>query len=218
MSVLIVYAHEEPRSFNGAMKNVVIKTFEGLGRKVVVSDLYRMKFKAVADGEDFLERRDKHRLRRQHEEQAAGELGTLAHDILVEQEKLRGCDLLILQFPLWWFGVPAIMKGWMDRVLSVGFAYGGGKGPGTGGLRGRKAMLSITTGGPEAAYGPGGPHGDLADLLYPLQRGVLPFCGFDVLPPHVAFAPAQASPEQRAKMLEGLRARLTMLDRELPSA
>lgn len=210
MSVLIVYAHEEPRSFNGAMKNTAIRTFEELGRKVVVSDLYRMKFKAVADGEDFLERRDKHRLRRQHEEQAAGALGTLAHDILVEQEKLRQCDLLILQFPLWWFGAPAILKGWMDRVLSAGFAYGDSM---AGGLQGRKAMLSITTGGPEDAFGP---DNSLADFLYPLQRGVLPFCGFDVLPPHIAFAPAQASPEQRARMLEDLRERLTLLDRELP--
>src|SRR5512145_2387923 len=108
MQVLIVYAHEEPNSFNAALKNVAIRTFEEAGHKVVVSDLYRMRFKAVADGEDFLERRDKHSLKRQQEEKAAGELGTLAHDILEEQRKLRECDLLLLQFPLWWFSMPAI--------------------------------------------------------------------------------------------------------------
>jgi hypothetical protein len=52
MQVLIVYAHEEPNSFNGALKNTAIRTFEEGGHKVVVSDLYRMRFKAVADGED----------------------------------------------------------------------------------------------------------------------------------------------------------------------
>ena len=216
MSVLIVYAHEEPRSFNGALKNVAIRTFEERGRRVVVSDLYRMKFKAVADGEDFLERRDKHQLQRQAEEKAAGELGTLAHDILEEQEKLRACELLILQFPLWWFGMPAILKGWVDRVLSMGFAYGAGKGYETGGLKGRKALLSLTTGGPGAMYDPQGPHGDLDKHLYPIQHGILPLCGFEALAPHVVFAPAQATPEQRASQLDDFRRRLAALDQELP--
>ena len=152
MKTLIVYAHEEPHSFNAAMKNLAVSCFEEQGHPVVVSDLYRMKFKAVADGEDFLERRDKSYLKRQQEEKAAMELGTLAHDIVIEQEKLKAADLVILQFPLWWFGLPAMLKGWVDRVMTMGFAYGGGKHYDQGGLKGRRAMLALTTGGPETSY------------------------------------------------------------------
>ena len=71
VKTLIVYAHEEPHSFNAAMKNLAVSCFEEQGHPVVVSDLYRMKFKAVADGEDFLERRDKSYLKRQMEEMQA---------------------------------------------------------------------------------------------------------------------------------------------------
>jgi NAD(P)H dehydrogenase (quinone) len=218
MKVLIVYAHEEPNSFNAAMKNVAIRTFEAQGHTVVVSDLYRMNFKAVADGSDFLERRDKHSLKRQQEEKSAVELGTLAHDILVEQEKLRVCDLLILQFPLWWFSMPAILKGWVDRVMSMGFAYGGGQWYDNGGLKGRKAMLAITTGGPDFMYSPMGRNGDMEQILFPIQHGILYFCGFDVLPPFIAYSPAHAKPEQRAGMLKAYGERLSALEAQAPLA
>ena len=218
MKVLIVYAHEEPKSFNGALKNAAIQAFEEGGHQVVVSDLYRMRFKAVADGEDFLERRDKHYLKRQSEEKAAGELGTLAHDILEEQRKVRDCDLLILQFPLWWFTMPAILKGWVDRVMSMGFAYGGGQWYDTGGMKGRRAMLSVTTGGPDFMYSHLGRNGDMEKILFPIQHGILYFCGFEVLPPHIAFAPAHATEEERAGMLGSFRQRIATLDQLQPIA
>lgn len=216
MNVLIVYAHEEPRSFNGALKNTAIRALEAQGHRVVVSDLYRMGWKAVADGADFLERQDRHVLKRQAEEKAAAELGTLAHDILEEQEKLKACDLLILQFPLWWFSMPAILKGWVDRVLSMGFAYGGGRWYDQGGLKGRRAMLCLTTGGPEAAYLERGINGNLDRILYPIQHGVLFFCGFEVLPPFVAWAPAHADDAARASMLAAYETRLRGIEGEAP--
>lgn len=216
MNVLIVYAHEEPRSFNGALKNTAIRALEAQGHRVVVSDLYRMGWKAVADGADFLERQDRHVLKRQAEEKAAAELGTLAHDILEEQEKLKACDLLILQFPLWWFSMPAILKGWVDRVLSMGFAYGGGRWYDQGGLKGRRAMLCLTTGGPEAAYLERGINGNLDRILYPIQHGILFFCGFEVLPPFVAWAPAHADDAARASMLAAYETRLRGIEGEAP--
>lgn len=216
MNVLIVHAHEEPRSFNGALKNTAIRALEAQGHRVVVSDLYRMGWKAVADGADFLERQDRHVLKRQAEEKAAAELGTLAHDILEEQDKLKACDLLILQFPLWWFSMPAILKGWVDRVLSMGFAYGGGRWYDQGGLKGRRAMLCLTTGGPEVAYLERGINGDLDRILYPIQHGILFFCGFEVLPPFVAWAPAHADDAVRASMLAAYETRLRGIEGEAP--
>jgi len=212
MHTLIVHAHEEPHSFNAAMRDLAIGTLEELGHTVTLSDLYAMGFKAVADGEDFLERRDKHYLKRQMEEKAAVELGTLAHDIVTEQRKLLEADLVILQFPLWWFSVPAILKGWVDRVLTMGFAYGGGKFYDEGGLKGRRAMLSVTTGGPAAMYSENGLNGDMDRILFPIQHGILFFCGFQVLPPFIAWSPAHLTDEQRQGELERYRRRLGELD------
>ena len=208
MKILIVYAHEEPLSFNGAMLRLAVATFEEQGHEVVVSDLYAMKFKAVADGEDFLERRDKHFLKRQAEEKAALALGTLAHDIVLEQEKLLAADLVIFQFPLWWFSMPAILKGWVDRVMTMGFAYGGGMWYDQGGLKGRKAMLALTTGGPGTGYSASGINGSLDAILFPIQHGILYFCGFEVLPPFVAWGPARQDEAQRQATLAAYREHL----------
>jgi NAD(P)H dehydrogenase (quinone) len=217
MNVLIVYAHEEPLSFNGAMKNAAIRTLEEQGHQVVVSDLYRMNFKAVADSADFLERKDRHILVRQAEERYSSNLGTLAPDILLEQRKVLDCQLMIFQFPLWWFTLPAILKGWVDRVLSMGFAYDqDGRWYDHGGLKGRRAMLSFTTGDPESCFTPRGIHGSMEAILWPLQRATLSHCGFDVLPPFVAYAVARGSVEERAAILERFSARLRNLDQEQP--
>ena len=211
MNTLIVYAHEEPHSFNAAMKNLAVETLEEQGHGVVVSDLYRMKFKAVADGEDFLERRDRSYLKRQMEEKAAVALGTLSHDIVIEQQKLLAADLVLFQFPLWWFGMPAMLKGWVDRVMTMGFAYGPGRYD-QGGLKGRRAMLALTTGGPEASYVEAGINGPMDRILYPIQHGILYFCGLEVLPPFVTYGPARQSAEQRQAELERYRRHLLALD------
>lgn len=217
MNVLIVYAHEEPRSFNAALKNTAIRVFEELGHTVVVSDLYRMGFKAVGDATDFLERKDRHVLVRQAEERYSTQLGTLAPDILLEQRKVLDCQLLILQFPLWWFSMPAILKGWVDRVLSMGFAYDlDGRWYDHGGLKGRRAMLSVTTGDPESCFGPRGIHGPMDGILWPIQRATLSHCGFQVLPPFVAYAVTRASEAERAALLEAFAERLGSLEGQAP--
>lgn len=208
----IVYAHEEPHSFNAAMKNLAIATLEEQGHSVVVSDLYWMKFKAVADAGDFLERRDKSYLKRQMEEKAAAALGTLSHDIVIEQQKLLAADLVLFQFPLWWFGLPAMLKGWVDRVMTMGFAYDAGQRYDQGGLKGRRAMLALTTGGPEASYAQAGINGAMDSILFPIQHGILYFCGLEVLPPFVAYGPARQNGEQRHAELERYRRHLLALD------
>ena len=90
---------------------------------------------------------------------------------------------------VWWFGLPAILKGRVDRVFAMGWAYGGGKIYETGPFRGKRAFLSLTTGGPQASYAKGGFNGDLDGILLPVQRGILRFRGFEVLAPHVVFGP-----------------------------
>ena len=122
-------------------------------------------------------------------------------DIVAEHEKLLWCDLLILQFPLWWFGMPGILKGWIDRVMTYGLAY---EIPGTyeeGGFRGKRARVSITTATEPEYYEYRGRGGYMGHLLWPINNGTLRFVGFDVLPYFVADevgAYAGGNPEEDA--------------------
>jgi NAD(P)H dehydrogenase (quinone) len=115
--------------------------------------------------------------------------------------------VLIFQFPLWWFGLPGILKGWVVRVFARGIVYGGGRWYDNGALGGRRAMLSLTTGGPRSIYSPTGLSGDSDTLLYPINHGIFRFVGFDVLPPFVAWGPARVGEERRRAYLDAYRAR-----------
>ena len=133
-----------------------------------------------------------------------------------EIRKVEWCDLMIWQFPLWWFSVPGVMKGWIDRVFAMGRAYGGGRVYGTGAFAGRRATLSLTTGGPAQSYQPDGFNGDLQGILRPIHRGMLQFVGFDVLAPHVVYAPVRMSQEQRGEELDRFAKRLAAIAGESP--
>ena len=157
MKVLIVYAHHEPRSFNGALKDTAVTTLGASGHEMIVSDLYAAGFEAAATRGDFLGTADPGYFKYQTEQRAAWANGRgdgFAPDITEEQRRLVWCDLVILQFPLWWFSVPAVLKGWIDRVLAVGFAYGGGRWFEAAPLAGRKALLSVTMGAKADRWGP----------------------------------------------------------------
>lgn len=80
------------------------------------------------------------------------------------------------------------MKGWVDRVFTTGFAYGGGKMYNKGGLKGKKAMLSVTIGGGQPMYSKTGLNGDIEQILFPIHHGILCFVGMEVLPPFIAWA------------------------------
>ena len=209
MKALIVYAHPEPRSFNCAMKDLAVETLRGRGAAVEVTDLYAMKFNAVVAADDFHgELADPEFLSIAAEQTRACERGTLASDIVTEQKKLARAELLILQFPIWWFGMPAILKGWADRVLARGFAYVAGRKYDTGMLRGKTAMIAATTGTSADTYAPDGIDGDIHTVLWPVHNGLLRYCGFDVIEPFIAYMPGRVGPEVRQRYLDDYRARL----------
>uniref|UniRef100_A0A8C1JPY2 NAD(P)H quinone dehydrogenase 1 n=1 Tax=Cyprinus carpio TaxID=7962 RepID=A0A8C1JPY2_CYPCA len=151
-----------------------------------------------------------------NETMLAWQEGRLASDIVDEHKKLKEADLVIFQFPMYWFSVPAIMKGWMDRVLTLGFAYTLEKRYSEGVFRDKKAMLSFTTGSHETMFSSNGINGDMNVTLWPIQNGVLNYCGFQVLAPQIFWAPTHLSPEAREGLLEGWRARLQGLLNEAP--
>jgi NAD(P)H dehydrogenase (quinone) len=208
MNVLIVYAHEEPKSFNGAMRDTAVRVLQELGHTVEVSDLYAMQFNPVGGTHDFTTLTDPDYFKYGVEQTKASEAKTFAVDVAMEQEKLLRADLLIFQFPLWWFGLPAILKGWVDRVFASGLTYGGGRWYSRGVFKGKRAMLGLTTGGGPTIYSPRGLNGEMDTLLFPIQHGMLYFLGFDVLPPFVAWSVARSTQEQREEYLRAYAERL----------
>ncbi|MBR0646000.1 NAD(P)H-dependent oxidoreductase [Plastoroseomonas hellenica] len=195
MKILLVFAHPEPRSLNGALRDVAIQELEAQGHEVRVTDLYAEGWKSEVDRADFPALAPEARLRPAAASGEAFAAGALTADVRAEQEKLLWADVLILQFPLWWYSMPAILKGWVDRVYAYGFAYGVGEHSdshwgdrfGEGTLAGKRAMLIVTTGGWEEHYATRGVNGPIEDLLFPINHGILYYPGYDVLPPFVAY-------------------------------
>ncbi|PMS15262.1 NAD(P)H dehydrogenase [Trinickia dabaoshanensis] len=216
MNVLLVYAHPEPQSLNGALKEFSVKRLEAAGHTVRVSDLYAMKWKAVLDADDSTEHVPGTAFSPSLESKHAFENGTQSADIAAEQDKLKWADAVILQFPLWWFSMPAILKGWVERVYAYGFAYGVGEHSdthwgdryGEGSLVGKRAMLVVTTGGWEPHYGPRGINGPIDDILFPINHGVLFYPGFDVLPPFVVYRTGRMDEARFAQTTDALGRRL----------
>jgi len=204
MKVLYIYAHPEPKSFNGALKDVAMVTLANMGHEVRVSNLYAMRFKAVLDAQDF-------RIRARHDifnpamEQIHGmSTGSLAPDILEEIERIAWADLLIFQFPLWWSSMPAILKGWFDRVFVQGFVVdiAAGKVYQHGPLKGKRGMLVVTCGSPEEMYSPEGVHGDLRRHLSVIEHNILGFTGIEVLPPFIVFGAPALPPERASQVIK----------------
>ncbi|MCP5159188.1 MAG: NAD(P)H-dependent oxidoreductase [Gammaproteobacteria bacterium] len=214
MNVLIVHAHPEPKSFNAAMTATAHAALTAMGCTVKVSDLYAMGFDPCSSRANFLASKDPDYFKPQVEEMHASETDGFAPDIAMELDKLTWCELMIWQFPLWWFGLPAVLKGWVDRVFVMGRVYGGGHFYETGTQRGKRALLSLTTGGPPDAYQSGGFNGDIDGILRPIHRGMLQFIGFDVLAPHIVYQPVRLTKEERAVALEAWTQRLRDIETE----
>ena len=211
MNVLIVHAHNEPRSFNTAMKSLAVEVLGEQGHEVVVSDLYAQQFNPVASGKDFRIRADSEYLVYALEQRYSNSIGTLADDIQVELERVKWADLIIFNFPIYWCGMPAIMKGWIDRVFVSGYCYGGRRIYDQGGLKGKKAMLAFSLGGQRHMFGPGAVHGELEALLHPIHRGMLAYVGLEVLPPFVAYHVPYISEAERHDYLGQYRQHLETL-------
>lgn len=224
MKILIVYAHPEPKSLNGALKDLAVRHLTALGHEVSVSDLYAMKWRAVADGDDFLTHDPGERLFYGRASKRAFAGGSQRSDITAEQEKLLWADAVLFQFPLWWFSMPAILKGWVERVFAYGLAYGVGVHEGErwgdrygeGMLTGRRAMLSITIGGRAPHYSDRGVNGALDDVLFPIQHGVLFYPGIEVLPPFTVYQADRLTLEQWPSVAEAFKARLDGLFTDAP--
>ena len=224
MNILIVYSHPEPRSLNGAIRDFTVQRLRRAGHAVELSDLYAMGWKATLDAADFPDRDVNEPFHPEAASKHAYAAGTQTADVAAEQEKLRRADMLILQFPLWWFSMPAILKGWVDRVYAYGFGYGVGEHSlrkwgdryGEGTFKGKRAMLIVSTGGWAAHYSERGINGRMDDLLFPINHGVLHYPGFEVLPPFVVYQTGHLDESRFQQTLSQLGTRLDALEQTDP--
>lgn len=209
MQVLIVLAHPEPASFSAALARRGAEALREAGYGVVVSDLYAEGFSPVGGRADFTGAADPALFKYQAEQAHAVRSGGFSDEIRREQERVAAADMLVLQFPLWWGGVPAMMKGWFERVMAYGFAYADGLRFDKGVFRGRRAMVSMTTGGPEARFGPDAVYGEEErQVLWQSQRLTLQYMGYETEPPFIAYAAPRVSAERRQEYLDDFAARL----------
>ncbi|HEX2175877.1 MAG TPA: NAD(P)H-dependent oxidoreductase [Nocardioidaceae bacterium] len=224
MNVLWIYAHPEGASLAGALREEGVRALEDRGDRVEVSDLYAMKWKATVDADDFTGHDPGRRLRVGPASQHAYETATLSGDIRAEHDKLARADAVVVQFPLWWYGMPAILKGWFDRVFVQGFAYGV-KDPrdprrtlryGEGRLAGKRALVIVTTGSPEPAIGPRGINGQLDQVLFPLLHGTLWYTGMSPLPPVGVYGANHLTPEEYDAAAALVRGRVTTMAQTEP--
>ena len=219
--VLIIWAHPEPSSLTRQLVDVSVEFLTAQGHEVLQSDLYAMGWKATFDEQDFPNRENLQRLSFGAESAHAYRNKCQTTDVSVEQEKVLAADAVIFQFPLWWYGMPAIMKGWIDRVWAAGLAHnyknaGNAYRYGDGAFKGKRAMLSVAVGGPAEDYASRGINGPLEQLLFPITHGSLHFPGFDVLPTFAVYGTGRLSAAGAAAAKDAWLSRLEGLFEEAP--
>jgi NAD(P)H dehydrogenase (quinone) len=202
-SALIVHAHPEPRSFSSAQMTAAARSLGEAGYRVDILDLYAEGWAPVLARDEFPPVDGP--FKPQAEQLRAVEEGTLDAAVREHLDRLLAADLLVLSFPMWWFSLPAVLKGWVDRVFVMGGVFGGAHGLfGEAALAGKRAMLLFTTGGSGESFRPGGAFGPMDDFLFHIHRGMLEFVGFEVLDPVTTYGPARMTDEERAAALEAV--------------
>jgi NAD(P)H dehydrogenase (quinone) len=216
MKVLWIFAHPEQRSLNAALRDEGLRTLTELGHEYRESDLYAMGWNPLVGHEDFAHD-PQERLLVGKESAEAYSSGALSEDIRREQEKVEWADAVVLQFPLWWYGPPAILKGWFDRVFIKGFAFGVADSEGRilrygqGKLAGKRGLVVVTMGARESSIGPRGVNGELTELLFPLLHGTLWYSGISPLPPLPVYSADRAAEDDYETAAKELRERLRTL-------
>lgn len=162
MNYLVIYAHPNPASLNHTLKETVVTTLALANNNVVVRNLNAIGFNPVLSLDDM----------------AGQRAAAVAPDVAVEQQYIQWADCLVFIYPIWWTGLPAIMKGYIDRVFSYGFAYSYNTGVQEGLLKGKKVIIINTHGKTHGEYKANGLGIALSQTS---DAGIFTYCGFEVI-------------------------------------
>ncbi|MEV6278618.1 NAD(P)H-dependent oxidoreductase [Nocardia sp. NPDC051832] len=218
-SILWVIANPDPHSLSHSLYRHGVEHLRAAGHRVHDVDLYATGWNPVLSEADTLGASGATFSDRQRH---ATTQDTLPADVARQQRLVAESDTVIIHFPLWWYGMPAILKGWFDRVFTNGFAFGvrdrDGKVRkyGDGGLAGRRLLPIVTAGDRADALGPRGISGDIDDVLWPLLHGTAHYTGMLPLRPHLISSVNQVGADTYGDLAEALTGRLDTLGTEPP--
>lgn len=183
-NILLIYGHPKtPTSFNFELKEKLTTALKEKGHKVLVRDLYEISFNPLLSSKDL-------EMIHNHE---------IPDDIKKEQEFIKNADTIIFIYPIWWAGQPAIIKGYIDRVFSYGFAYVYKGNKVIGLLTDKSAIIINSSGTPNETYKKLGYHKAIKLLT---DKGIFGFCGFKKVK-HLFFGGIPtATPKERNKAIE----------------
>ncbi len=136
MKTLVIIGSHNKSSFNNSIKERVVEELKQKNHEIIVRDLYELQFDPVLTTKDF------ERL----------QTGNLPSDIKTEQDYISWAEKIVVIYPVWWTGLPAILKGYFDRVLLYGFAYKFDDKGLVKLLEGKEALIFSTSGMPKEAY------------------------------------------------------------------
>ena len=186
MKKLIVFAHQHQDSFNRAILDQVEAALKEKGHEVIVRDLYKLNFQPVLKPEDT----------------DSMKAGKIPEDIKTEQDLIAESDVIIFIYPIWWSSMPAILKGYLDRVFSFGFAYTAGAQGAVPLLKGKRGLIINTYGAPEEQYESIGMN---AAFKTTMDVGVFGFTGIEPVD-HLLFGSVtDVDDVARKKMLEKIK-------------
>lgn len=188
MNALLVLAHPKPGSFNHAIASAVRMEIENLGHRVFYHDLYGEGFDPILP---------------------AGEIprnGDVPEIIKIHCDQLIDADMIVIVHPNWWGQPPAILKGWIDRVIRPGIAYAfeegdSGEGVPKGLLKARVALVFNTGNTPAARERE--VFGDPLELLW--NNCVFELCGVKRFRRRLYGVVATSTPEQREEWMRDAR-------------
>ena len=159
-NILLIYGHPKtPTSFNFSLKEKLVFALKNRGHSVLVRDLYEISFYPLLSSDD---------LSKFHSHE-------IPDDIKKEHEFIKNADVIIFIYPIWWAGSPAIIKGYIDRVFSYGFAYMYKGDKVVGLLTDKRAIIINSTGSTDEFYEKEGFHNAIKKTV---DEGIFKFCGF----------------------------------------
>jgi len=162
-NTLIIFAHPNPDSFNGAILKTIENKLKEKEYQFISKNLYQLNFNPVLTMNDF----------------ARMENSTVTQDIAIEHADIEWAKNIILIYPTWWAGPPAILKGWIDRVFSRGFAYALQEDGSVKGLLSDKTVMVFTTSGSsEENMKQSGLYTAMEKIML---EGTLRFCGINTM-------------------------------------
>jgi NAD(P)H dehydrogenase (quinone) len=186
MKYLIIYTHPSPKSFNHAILETISEELKKKKKEFKVRDLYKMGFNPILSTKEL----------------SASQNGAVPQDIKKEQNYINKADTIIFIFPIWWSAMPAMLKGYIDRVFSLKFAYDITEDSVIGLLKGKKAFIVTTTGASKEEYEK---MGAFKMMKMAMDMAIFEFSGMKVIGHKYFSSVPYVSQQDRKKMLKELK-------------